>query len=192
MTIAVYCLLGLLALLSTVWARSNKPTGARAATLIALLVITSLITALPAPPSSPGVRIAIVTAVLFSAAFGGSIPAAFFVGKLHAKAPEETPRPQSIKGRIGPLPLHAELHNPTREKEVEGGGRLIGIFERVAVAICLVTAQISLLAAIVAIKGLARYPDIKTGHLTAEKFIVGTFVSLLWATGCAIIASNLV
>ena len=45
-----------------------------------------------------------------------------------------------------------------------------------------------------AIKGLARYPELKgpadsgvpvTAHAVAERFIIGTFTSVLWAIGCA-------
>ncbi|MBM7050625.1 hypothetical protein [Rothia sp. ZJ1223] len=95
-------------------------------------------------------------------------------------------------GRVGFLQLTADFIKPQPQphREADGGGRLIGIFERLAVVMALVTSQTSLLAVIVAIKGLARYPDIESGHLAAEKFIVGTFASLIWAGCCALIALN--
>lgn len=41
------------------------------------------------------------------------------------------------------------------------------------------------IAAVVAVKGLARYPDLKASDGTAERFILGTFSSLLVAAGGA-------
>ena len=43
------------------------------------------------------------------------------------------------------------------------------------------------LAVIVAAKGLARYPELRHPG-AAEQFIIGTFVSVLWAAACTGVA----
>ena len=43
------------------------------------------------------------------------------------------------------------------------------------------------IAIVLAVKGLGRYPELRSGEKSAvaERFIIGTFVSVLWACGCA-------
>ena len=43
------------------------------------------------------------------------------------------------------------------------------------------------IAVVLAVKGLGRYPELRTAKNSAvsERFIIGTFVSVLWACGCA-------
>ncbi len=66
------------------------------------------------------------------------------------------------------------------------GGLWIGRLERLAVFVCLVAGYPNGLALAVAVKALARYPELKsTTSAAAERFIIGTFVSVLWAAGCA-------
>lgn len=59
------------------------------------------------------------------------------------------------------------------------GGRVIGWLERLGVVVTLLSGFPAGIAAIVAVKGLARYPDLKGSDGTAERFIIGTFTSLL-------------
>lgn len=67
------------------------------------------------------------------------------------------------------------------------GGLWIGALERGGVAVCLLTGQPGGLALIVAIKGLGRYPELRaTG--AAERFIIGTLASFLWAAAAAGVA----
>lgn len=67
------------------------------------------------------------------------------------------------------------------------GGRWIGILERLATYICLVTGFPAGIAMILAVKGLGRYPELRTGEnpRVGELFIIGTFASLLWAVAWA-------
>ncbi|MDF0529280.1 hypothetical protein P0W64_08875 [Tsukamurella sp. 8F] len=64
------------------------------------------------------------------------------------------------------------------------GGLAIGILERAAIAVCVLTGFVAGLAVVVAAKGLARYPELRS-PTTSEQFILGTFVSVLWAAACA-------
>jgi hypothetical protein len=81
----------------------------------------------------------------------------------------------------------------TRAGHVLRGGAWIGALERVAIYATLVAGWPEGLAVVLAVKGLGRYPElraaedgVRTG--AAERFIIGTFASVLWACGCAAVA----
>lgn len=190
MNLVICILLVALFTLSLLWLKTQNASAPKTWSLMTLLGGAVVLSTLAQPLEAPVRELTTALAVLVSC-LGGSVPAIYFVGKIKQKPTEEKPKGQHITGTLGILNLRADITQSDERIEAEGGGRLIGIFERLAVALCLITAQTSALAVIVAIKGLARYPDIKAGHLTAEKFIVGTFVSLLWAAGCALISVNL-
>lgn len=190
MAFVVYSLLGLLVVLSLSWFKTPRPSRVKVYLLVTLLVATVFSATLLPPVGSPAIEY-LGPVALLAGGLGGSVPAAYCVGLLGAQPGGADPTHQLVKGRIGPFRFKAKIMKSSEQVGVAGGGRLIGICERLAVILCLMTSQVNLLAVIVAVKGLARYPDIKAGHLTAEKFIVGTFVSLLWAAGCALIAINL-
>ncbi|TDD25034.1 hypothetical protein E1218_15590 [Kribbella turkmenica] len=77
--------------------------------------------------------------------------------------------------------------------EVLRGGALIGSLERGAIYASLVAGWPEGLAIVLAIKGLARYPELRspdqpasvTPQAVAERFIIGTFTSVLWSVTCA-------
>ena len=60
------------------------------------------------------------------------------------------------------------------------GGRIIGLLERAAVAVAILAAWPEGIAVVLAVKGLARYPELREPH-ASEQFIIGTFTSVLWA-----------
>lgn len=71
------------------------------------------------------------------------------------------------------------------------GGAWIGALERAAVAATLVAGWPEGLAVVLALKGLGRYPELRnagTGAV-AERFIIGTFASVLWAAACAAVTA---
>lgn len=186
----MFTLIVALFLTSCVWYRTQRASLLKTWVLLVQLMGAVVLSALAGPLDSVG-QIWVNLAAVGLGAIGGSVPAAFFVGKLQPRIQRETRDYQTVAGRLGFMRFRATVSSYQDQDEPDGGGRLIGVFERLAVVLCLLTAQTNLLAVIVAIKGLARYSDIKSGHLTAEKFIVGTFTSLLWAAGCALIAINL-
>lgn len=66
------------------------------------------------------------------------------------------------------------------------GGIWIGRLERVAIFAGLLAHYPEAIAICLAMKGLARYPELKAPTPgAAEGFIIGTFVSVLWACACA-------
>ncbi len=82
-----------------------------------------------------------------------------------------------------------------RAGEVLRGGAWIGGFERAAVFAALASGWPEGLAVVLALKGLGRYSELRgtpgeplaagpSGGV-AERFIIGTFASVLWACGCA-------
>lgn len=81
------------------------------------------------------------------------------------------------------------------QRDVLRGGAWIGALERLAVFGTLVAGWPEGLAVIVAIKGLARYPELRTastaGGGASERFIIGTLASLGWAAVCAWVLTGL-
>lgn len=67
------------------------------------------------------------------------------------------------------------------------GGAWIGALERAAIAASLLAGWPSGVALALALKGLGRYPELRSQDNpgTAERFIIGTFTSVLWAAACA-------
>ncbi|MFZ1411906.1 MAG: hypothetical protein WAS07_10640 [Micropruina sp.] len=73
------------------------------------------------------------------------------------------------------------------------GGAWIGLLERLAIFASLVAGYPEGLAIALALKGLARYPELKaTSSGAAERFIIGSFVSVLVAAGSAGVAMWLI
>ena len=81
-------------------------------------------------------------------------------------------------------PGHASLHDAAR---VLRGGAWIGALERTAIVASLLAGWPEGMALSLALKGLGRYPELRNQDNpgTAERFIIGTFTSVLWAAGCA-------
>jgi len=71
------------------------------------------------------------------------------------------------------------------------GGAIIGVLERLAVCLAVLTGQPVAIAYVVAIKGLGRFAELKETPVAAERFIIGTLTSLLWAAGVAALAKVL-
>ncbi|GAA3289005.1 hypothetical protein ACFFON_15055 [Arthrobacter citreus] len=65
------------------------------------------------------------------------------------------------------------------------GGLVIGVLERLAVAASVLASEPVAIAYVVAIKGLGRYAELKDTPAAAERFIIGTLTSMLWAVGIA-------
>jgi hypothetical protein len=67
------------------------------------------------------------------------------------------------------------------------GGAWIGALERAAVAAALLTGSAEALVAVTAVKGLGRFAELRA-PAAAERFIVGTLASGLWAAACVGVA----
>jgi hypothetical protein len=75
----------------------------------------------------------------------------------------------------------------SRAGSVLRGGAWIGALERLGVYAALVAGWAPGVAVVLAVKGLGRYPELRNQEDTgvAERFIIGTFASVLWAVACA-------
>lgn len=65
------------------------------------------------------------------------------------------------------------------------GGAIIGVLERLGVCLAILAGQPVAIAYIVAIKGLGRFAELRETPVAAERFIIGTLASMLWAAGIA-------
>jgi hypothetical protein len=70
-----------------------------------------------------------------------------------------------------------------QDPEILRGGAWIGALERAAVAGTLLAGWPEGLAVVLAVKGLGRYAELRA-PAAAERFIVGTLASGLWAVAC--------
>ena len=61
------------------------------------------------------------------------------------------------------------------------GGTWIGILERLATTAALLTGQAGMVAVVVAVKGLGRYPELRENPGASERFVIGSLASLLWS-----------
>ncbi|MCC3269789.1 hypothetical protein MUG94_05635 [Arthrobacter gengyunqii] len=98
--------------------------------------------------------------------------------------------PQAVTDTAGPggtvTPVRA---GPIRRAPAPGsvlrGGLMIGVLERLAVAGAILGSEPVAIAYVVAIKGLGRYAELKETPAAAERFIIGTLASMLWAVAVA-------
>ncbi|MCB5274352.1 hypothetical protein BJG92_01885 [Arthrobacter sp. SO5] len=97
----------------------------------------------------------------------------------------------------GPAPAPQPAHNAAADAEAVSsarilrGGAIIGILERLAVCLAILAGQPVAIAYVVAIKGLGRFAELKATPVAAERFIIGTLTSMLWAAGIAALAKVL-
>lgn len=97
-----------------------------------------VLSVLVGPLESVG-KIWVNLAVVGLGAVGGSIPAEFFVGKLQPRIQRETRDYQKVAGWLGFMRFRATVSSYQEQDEPDGGGRLIDVFERLAVVLCLLT-----------------------------------------------------
>ena len=71
------------------------------------------------------------------------------------------------------------------------GGTWIGILERLAVCGAILLGYPAAIAIVVAIKGLGRYPELRSHPAASERFVIGTFASMIWAAAVGVAARAL-
>jgi hypothetical protein len=74
-----------------------------------------------------------------------------------------------------------------QDPEILRGGAWIGILERGAVSASLLAGSAEGLVVVLAVKGLGRYAELRA-PAAAERFILGTLASALWAAACVGVA----
>ncbi|MBT2520608.1 hypothetical protein [Arthrobacter sp. ISL-28] len=88
----------------------------------------------------------------------------------------------TVDGNIT-VPGESSTEPPTTR--ILRGGAIIGVLERLAVCLAILAGQPVAIAYVVAIKGLGRFAELKETPVAAERFIIGTLSSMLWAAGVA-------
>ncbi|MFC5790477.1 hypothetical protein ACFPPE_11495 [Agromyces tardus] len=78
------------------------------------------------------------------------------------------------------VPGDAQSVAPGARREVLRGGLTIGVLERVATAGSIIAGFPEGLAIVVAVKGVGRFTELDAAE-ARERFIIGTFASLIWA-----------
>ena len=74
-----------------------------------------------------------------------------------------------------------------QDPDILRGGAWIGVLERAAVAVSLLAGSAEGLVVVAAVKGLGRYAELRA-PAAAERFILGTLASALWAAACVGVA----
>jgi hypothetical protein len=80
-------------------------------------------------------------------------------------------------------PTSASVTGGPGDPDVLRGGAWIGVLERGAVAAALLAGWPEGLAVVLAVKGLGRFAELRA-PAAAERFILGTLASALWAVAC--------
>ncbi|MBN1093017.1 hypothetical protein JKP75_10880 [Blastococcus sp. TML/M2B] len=143
--------------------------GGRPVPQLRALVVTALLAGTAAAAWAAGegsdavVGTATVLAVLASVTGGGPVA----TGVLHAADP----------AAVG-------VGGGAQDPELLRGGAWIGVLERAAITGTLLAGWPEGLAVVLAVKGLGRFDELRT-PAAAERFIVGTLASALWAAACA-------
>ena len=147
----------------------------------ALLGLDVVLLALPSPVVPLGVLLALGLLALAIAVLGGGIATTYIL----RLATRGLVRPGLFGGIIVTEPdrNHPGLARttPGAQHEVLRGGRTIGYLERFAVAATLMAGFPEAIAIIIAIKGVGRFTELEAPE-ARERFIIGTFSSLIWAT----------
>ena len=158
MTILALILLGVAAVAPL--ALGRKPIPEWVAPLVAVAALAGAAIAAAETRQVKGFALAATAVLVIVAAALGGLPLAPVAFRIARRQPDAGA--QAVAG--GPLQ----------------GGRIIGILERAAVAGAILAGWPEGMAIVLAVKGLARYPDLREPH-ASEQFIIGTFTSVLWA-----------
>lgn len=149
-------------------AKSHWLIGGSAAALLAAVIVA----ALPGPGSTPLMAVLLSLAGATLAVIGGG-PAATSSLRL------------ATRGSV-PNGEHGGILVESEPREVLRGGLAIGLLERLAVAGTIIAGFPAALAIIVAVKGVGRFTELDAAE-ARERFIIGSFVSLIWAGASAAI-----
>ena len=172
MNAAAVALLGAVAVaglaLTVVGERRRSPWGgtAPAGLLAGVLAVAAVLAWLGGTATDRLTQTGALAAVLAAVAAGGPVA----TGVLQAADPAAV----GVPG--GP-----------QDADILRGGAWIGVLERAAVAATLLAGSAEGLVVVLAVKGLGRYAELRA-PAAAERFIVGTLASALWAAACVGVA----
>lgn len=142
---------------------------------------------------------AIVAACFALAVFAGTPVVRRFLSRIESREPpkvSESPSGLTMAGE--PVTSHLPgIADVVPGLEAAGdelkGGYWIGLLERAALFVCIMSGFPEGIALVLGVKGLGRYPELRTpSGSKGELFIIGTFSSMLWAALLSGIAWGLV
>jgi len=139
----------------------SEPSGLGFAPLVTILGLTVAVFG-----GSPAATMAL------NLAMGGSVAPGIHGGII------VTERPSAAEQREG------VVAGPRRE--VLRGGLTIGVLERIGSAGAIIAGFPEALAIVVAVKGVGRFTELESPE-ARERFIIGTFASLIWACAAALV-----
>lgn len=147
-------------------------------------VVVSIVAAATAPDPVPTVAAPLVALLgMVVAVFGGS-PAA-------ATALQLAMGSSAPPGAHGGILVAVKSDQPAvggvaaPRREVLRGGLTIGVLERLGAAGSIIAGFPEGLAIVVAVKGVGRFTELEAPE-ARERFIIGTFASLIWACAAAL------
>ncbi|SIR88757.1 hypothetical protein [Williamsia sterculiae] len=150
------------------------PLTVAAGSTLAMLGVAAVLGATAGPATGVGLHVAQCAAVVAAVTGGGTVVRSLLLlGGVDPWTSDANPDGVSYDGAGDD-----DVETPLR------GGRIIGFLERAGVAVTLVVGWPEGLAIILAVKGLARYPELREAH-AGEQFIIGTFGSVLYAVATA-------
>jgi hypothetical protein len=154
-----------------------------AAVLGGLLAVAAGVAWAAGPAPSGVVQGAALAAVLAAVTGGGPVATAV----LQAADPHGV---TARWARTAAPPAGPPLPQPPgpADPDILRGGAWIGVLERAAVAGTLLAGWPEGLAVILAVKGLGRYNELRSTPAAAERFIIGSLASALWAIACVGVA----
>lgn len=85
----------------------------------------------------------------------------------------------------------AENGSVDAARKILRGGAWIGAMERAAIFGSLAAGWPEGVAVVLALKGLGRFSELSQHQNVAERFLIGSFASVLWAAGCAAVLAGL-
>lgn len=91
-------------------------------------------------------------------------------------------------GRLVPILTTA----PKPSRPLLRGGLWVGILERLAITGVIIAQQPQLIAVVVAVKGLGRYPELQQAGGASERFIIGTLASFTVAVAVGLAANAVI
>ena len=139
-----------------------------------------------ATPAQFGFAPLLVALGLATAVFGGSAAAATALDLAMGTSVAPGIHGGIIVADRRPEGEQPGIHGSPVRREILRGGLTIGVLERIATAGAIIAGFPEALAIVVAVKGVGRFTELEAPE-ARERFIIGTFASLIWACAAALV-----